>query len=339
MIKKSKKIAAVVLTLGLLLSVGLTGCGSSTPSSGGSAGQTDAPKKVVNMSISTGASSGTYYPLGTAFANVWTSANIGVNFTPEATGGSIENARLIGNKQTEVGFVESLIADWAYKGIEAFKDKKIDNIRGLIALYPNTIQTVVKAGSGINTFADLKGKKVAVGIQGSSSPIAMKVVLEAYGLTMDDIKPQYLAFGPSIDLLKDGQVDAVLVDAGAPNSSIIDISTQHKIKILSIDPDKIKAITAKYPYFADVTVIPKGTYKGVDEDITTTGSLATLCVQTDLSEEVVYNMTKALFEKKADIVKVHEKGNTIDLKTAVNGFSIPLHPGAEKYYKEKGAMK
>lgn len=338
MIKKSKKITAVVLTLGLLLSIGLTGCGSTAPANGGAA-PTEAPKKIVNMSISTGASSGTYYPLGTAFANAWTSANIGVNFTPEATGGSVENARLIGNKQTEVGFVESLIADWAYKGTDAFTDKKIENIRGLIALYPNTMQTVVKADSGINGYADLKGKKVAVGIQGGSTPINMQTVLEVYGLSFNDIKPQYLAFGPSMDLLKDGQVDAVLVDAGAPNSSIIDISTQHKIKILSIEPEKIKQIVAKYPYFADVTVIPKGTYKGIDEDITTTGSLATLCIQADLPEDVVYNMTKTLFEKKDDIVKVHEKGKSIDLKTAVNGFSVPIHPGAAKYYKEKGAMK
>jgi TRAP transporter TAXI family solute receptor len=108
---------------------------------------------------------------------------------------------------------------------------------------------------------------------------------------------------------------------------------------LSIDPANIKAIKAKYPYFSDVTTIAKGTYKGIDEDITTTGSLATICVRAELPDTVVYNMIKTLFEKKADIVKVHEKGNTINLKNATDGFSIPIHPGALKYYKEQGAAK
>ncbi|WP_206812451.1 TAXI family TRAP transporter solute-binding subunit [Paradesulfitobacterium ferrireducens] len=332
--KKYTRLVSAVLAFGLLLSTGfLAGCGSSNQAGG------TTPAKTKNISLSTGAQSGTYYPLGTAIANVWTQAGIGLNVTAEATGGSVENARLIGSKDTEVGFVESLIADWAYNGKEIFKDKKVENLRGLASLYPNTVQTVVKADSGIKSFADLKGKKVAVGIQGGSSPITMGAILEVYGLTMNDIKPQYVAFGPGIDLLKDGQVDAVLVDAGAPNSSIIDIATQHQINILSIEPDKIKQIREKYPFFSDVVTIPKGTYKGVDQDVTTTGSLAALFVTADMPDDLVYNMTKTLFEKKDDIAKVHEKGKSIDLKKAVDGFSIPLHPGAEKYYKEKGIIK
>lgn len=332
--KKFTKIASTVLAFSLLLSTGvLAGCGSNTNTGA------NAPAKTKNISLSTGAQSGTYYPLGTAIANVWTQAGIGLNVTAEATGGSVENARLIGSQDTEVGFVESLIADWAYNGKEIFKDKKVTNIRGLASLYPNTVQTVVKADSGIKSFADLKGKKVAVGIQGGSTPITMGAILEVYGLTMNDIKPQYVAFGPGIDLLKDGQVDAVLVDAGAPNSSIIDIATQHKINILSIEPEKIKQIRAKYPFFSDVVTIPKGTYKGFDQDVTTTGSLAALFVTADMPDDLVYNMTKTLFEKKDDIAKVHEKGKSIDLQKAVDGFSIPLHPGAEKYYKEKGIIK
>lgn len=324
-----KKNITLLVSLVFLMGI-LTGC---------TGGNEQASSKVFNMSISTGATSGTYYPLGTAIASVVSNAGIGVNMTAESTSGSIENARLIGQKQTEIGFVESLIADWAYNGKEMFKDQKVENIRGLVALYPNTIQTVVKKKSGIKSYKDLKGKKVAVGIQGSSSPMAMQVVLESYGMSMNDIKPQYLAYGPSMELLKDDQVDAVMVDAGAPNSAIIDISTQHDISILSIDPDNIRKIKEKYPYFSDPVIIPKGTYKGVDEDIVTTGSLATLCVRADLPEDVVYNITKTIFEKKEEIAKVHEKGNSINLDTAINGISIPLHPGAEKYYKEIGILK
>jgi TRAP transporter TAXI family solute receptor len=292
-----------------------------------------------NISIGTGAMSGTYYPLGVAMAKMWSAAKIGVNVAAEATGGSVENARHIKGKTMEIGFVESLIAEWAYQGQEMFKDNKVTNIRGLISLYPNTIQTVVKADSGIKSYADLKGKKVSCGIQGSSSVLAMKVVLETYGIPFSEIKPQYLAYGPAMELLKDGQVDAVLVDAGAPTSSIIDIVSQHKVKILSIDRPNIEKIVQKYPYFSAATVIPKGTYSGINEDVVTTGSLATLCIAAEMPDDLVYQITKALIEKKADVAKVHEKGKTIDLKTAVNGFSIPIHPGALKYYKEKGAVK
>jgi hypothetical protein len=331
--KKYSRITSYLLMVVMLLSIGLiAGCAKKAPDQ-------QAPPKAKNVSFSTGAQSGTYYPLGVAIANVWTNAAIGLNVTAEATGGSVENVRMIGSKQTEVGFVESLIADWAYTGKEMFKDKKIENVRGLISLYPNTMQTVVKVKSGIKTYPDLKGKKVVVGIQGGSTPLNMQVVLESYGMTMNDIKPQYLAYGPAMDMLKDDQVDAVLVDAGAPSSAIIDISTQHQVRILSIDPANIKAIKAKLPYFSDVYTIPKGTYKGIDEDVTTTGSLATLCISAELPDDLVYNMTKVLFEKKADVVKVHEKGNTINLKNATDGFSIPIHPGALKYYKEQGAVK
>ena len=292
-----------------------------------------------NISIGTGAMSGTFYPLGVAMAKMWSGAKIGLNVGAEATGGSVENARLIKGKTMEVGFVESLVAEWAYSGQEMYKDNKVENIRGLISLYPNTIQTVVMAKSGIKSYADLKGKRVSCGIQGSSSVTTMKAVLETYGIPFSEIKAQYLSYGPSMELLKDGMVDAVLVDAGAPNSAIIDIVSQHKVKILSIDRANIAKLVQKYPYFASATVIPKGTYKGVDEDVVTTGSLATLCIAAEMPDDLVYKMTKALIEKKGEIAKVHPAGNNINLKTAVDGFSIPIHPGALKYYKEKGAVK
>ena len=318
------KMTAVSLMVAVVIGLGWAGVGHA---------------QTKNISFGTGAMSGTYYPLGVAISKVWTNAGIGLNVSAEATGGSVENARHIKNKTMEIGFVESLVADWAYKGEEYFKSGPVKNIRGFIALYPNTIQTVVKADSGIKSYKDLKGKKVACGIQGSSSVLNMKIVLESYGIPFSDIKAQYLAYGPAMELLKDGQVDAVMVDAGAPNSSIIDIGSQHKIAILSIDRANIAAIVKKYPFFSAATVIPKGTYKGIDYDVVTTGSLATLCVQAELPDELVYKMIKTLFEKKADVAKVHEKGKTIDLKTAVNGFSIPLHPGVVKYYKEKGVLK
>ena len=325
--KGSKRIKRLGFVLSVFLMAGLIG------------GQGFGFAADRNISLGTGGMTGTYYPLGVAMAKMWSAAGIGLNVGAESTGGSVENARFIKGKTMEVGFVESLIADWAYQGQEMFKGNKVENIRGLISLYPNTMQTVVKADSGIKSYADLKGKKVSCGIQGSSSVLNMKIVLETYGIPFSDIKAQYLSYGPAMELLKDGQVDAVLVDAGAPNSAIIDISTQHKIKILSVDRANIAKIVKQYPFFSSATIIPKGTYKGVDEDIVTTGSLATLCIAAEMPDDLVYKMAKTLIEKKAEVAKGHPKGNDISLKTAIDGFSIPIHPGALKYYKEKGAVK
>ncbi len=328
--KRYGKFLSLLLALTLIAAFA-AGCGGGNEGEDQSAGETPS-----NLSISTGATSGTYYPLGTAIADVITKAGIGVNMTSEATGGSVENARFLGQQQTEIGFVESLVADMAYKGVDMFDGTKIENIRGLISLYPNTIQTVVKKDSGIESYADLKGKKVAVGVQGGSSPLNMQYLLESYDMTMEDIKPEYLAFGQAMELLKDNQLDAVMVDAGAPNSAIIDISTQHAIKILSIDVENIQKIKEKYPYFSDPVTIPVGTYSGVDEDVVTTGSKTTLCTRAELSDEMVYNILNAMFENKDKIAQIHEKGNSIILETALDAFSIPMHPGAVKYYEEHG---
>lgn len=327
---KLKKLSFIMVAL-LVVSLLAAGCGTQNTGS--------ATTQVTKIAISTGSTSGTYYPLGSAISGVLSNSNIGISATAEATGGSVENAKLIFTKESDIAFIESGIADFAYNGTEMFKGQKIENIRGLIALYPNTMQTVVKAGSGINSYADLKGKRVAVGVQGGSTPLNMGIVLEQYGLTLNDIKPEYLGFGEGIQQLKDNKLDAVLVDAGAPSSAIIDIATQHAVKILPIEPEKVKAIVKKYPFFSDVVIIPAGTYKGIDQDITTTGSKVILATRSELSDDLVYNILKTIVEKKDEITKVHEKGNSIVLDKALDSISIPLHPGAEKYYKEKGVIK
>lgn len=330
--KKFSKLVVLIAVVAMMMLV-VAGCGGSGSTG---EGEKDAAENPTNLSMSTGSTSGTYYPLGTAISNVITNSDLGINMTAESTGGSVENARFLGQKQTDIGFVESLIADWAYNGNGMFEGTKVENIRALLSLYPNTIQVVVKEDSGIKEFTDLKGKRVACGIQGSSSPLNLQYVIESYGMTMDEVKPEYLSFGQGMELLKDNQVDAVLVDAGAPNSAIIDMSTQHDIHILSIDPENIAKIKEKYPYFSDPVTIPGGTYKGVDEDVVTTGSKVTLCTRAELSEELIYNIVKAIYENKEKVVQVHEKGNSINLEKATDAISIPLHPGAVNYYQEQG---
>lgn len=291
------------------------------------------------ISVSTGGTGGTYYPLGTAIANTM-QEYLDFYATAESTGGSVENARYLSSGETDVAFVESIVADWAYNADNMFKeDQPAENIRGFLSLYPNVMQTIVKKGSGIDGYADLKGKRVAVGVAGGSTPFNMEVVLEAYGVGWDEIQPEYLGYTQSMDLLKDDRVDAVLVDAAPPNASIMDIEAMHDIKILEIEEDKIEKINEKYPFFSPPVVIPGGTYSSIEEDITSTGSVACLFTRAELSEEFVYNMLKTIFEHRDEIVSKHEAGKSIQLESALNAISVPMHPGALKYYKEKGIVE
>ncbi|WP_164985156.1 TAXI family TRAP transporter solute-binding subunit [Ammoniphilus sp. CFH 90114] len=291
------------------------------------------------ISIVTGGTSGTYYPLGGGIGKALNDAGIGVNASVESTGGSNENVRLLGQENAEIGFTETGIAYYGYEGIEMFKDSKFENLRGITSLYANLMQTVVMKNSGIQSYADLKGKTVAVGIQGSSSALNMELVLAEYGLSLQDIKPQFVGYSEGVNMLKDGQIDAVMIDSGIPNSAVIDITAQHEVVILPIDEDKVKSLVSKYPYFSNTVIIPKGTYKGIDVDIPTAGAKVMLATHAGLSEELVYTLTKTIFEKKAEITAVHPKGDSIELNSAMDGMPIPLHPGAEKYLKEKGAIK
>ncbi|WP_366922169.1 TAXI family TRAP transporter solute-binding subunit [Metallumcola ferriviriculae] len=329
--------ASVLVSVMVLLAFTVVGCGGQDAEK--ESGAKEQASEPVDISIATGGTSGTYYPLGSAVATVVNEAKLDINATAESTGGSVENARLILQNAADFGFIESGIAKWAYNGEEMFEGNPVENIRGVIALYPNTMQTVVKVNSGIESYADLKGKRVAIGVQGGSTPLNMEFTLDQYGISLDDIKPEYLGYGEAMQLLKDNQLDAVLVDSGAPSSSIIDISTQHEVRILPIEADVVSKMKESYPFFADSYVIPAGTYKGIDQDIPTTGSKVMIAVSADVPDEVVYNVVKTMFESKEKIVNVHEAGKSIQLETALDTIAIPLHPGAEKYYKEQGLIE
>ncbi|RFU70391.1 TAXI family TRAP transporter solute-binding subunit [Peribacillus saganii] len=342
-----------ILKKGMLLSifVALSILGAACSGGGNKVTSTNSPTETEKpaertspgsseaISIVTGATSGTYYPLGGGIGKALNGAGIGVNATVESTGGSNENVRLLGQGEAEIGFTETGIAYYGYEGIEMFKDNKFDNLRGIMSLYANLMQTVVMKDSGIQSYADLKGKTVAIGIQGSSSALNMQLVLKEYGLSLGDIKPQFVSYSEGVTMLKDGQIDAVMIDSGIPNSAVTDITTQHDVNILPIEEEKIKSLVSKYPYFSNMVIIPKGTYEGIDVDVPTAGAKVMLVTHAGVSEEMVYKLTKTIFEKKEEIIKIHPRGDSIDLKTATDGMSIPLHPGAEKYLREQGAIK
>jgi TRAP transporter TAXI family solute receptor len=291
----------------------------------------------VKLILATGGTAGTYYPFGGAMAKIWNSKIPGMNVTAQTTGASAENIRLINRKEAELALVQSDILDFAYQGKETFKEK-ITSVSAIAVLYPEIIQIVVRAESPIKSFADLKGMKVGVGAPGSGTEANFRQLLDVYGMKKEDVKGQFLSFAESADQFKDKHIDAFIVTAGIPNSAIMDISTQHSIRLLNLPPDIISKLTQKYPFLSPAKV-PANTYKGQTEDVNTVAVNAVLVASNELKEDVVYSLTKALFENQAELASAHAKGKELSLETAVKGVSIPFHPGAVKYYKEKGLMK
>lgn len=291
----------------------------------------------VKLILATGGTAGTYYPFGGAMAKIWNSKIPGMNVTAQTTGASAENIRLINKKEVELALVQSDILDFAYQGKETFKEK-ITSVSAIAVLYPEIIQVVVRGDSPIKSFADLKGMKIGVGAPGSGTEANFRQLLDVYGMKKEDVKGQFLSFAESADQFKDKHIDAFIVTAGIPNSAIMDISTQRSIRLLSFPADVVGKLTQKYPFLSPAKV-PANTYKGVAEDINTVAVNAVLVASKELKEDVVYNLTKALFENQAELASAHAKGKELSLQSAVKGVSIPFHPGAVKYYKEKGLMK
>ncbi|MBN2395034.1 MAG: TAXI family TRAP transporter solute-binding subunit [Candidatus Atribacteria bacterium] len=290
--------------------------------------------QVERFSLATGGTSGTYYPIGGAIADIVSKFVPGVELTAESTGASVANLKMA--RQGEVDFLMGAANTTfaAFSGEDPF-DEEVKNIRGITALYPETFQFIVREDSGIKGFNDLKGKKVVVGAPGSGTERTTGLLLGMYGMTYDDIVPEFLSFAEGVEALKDRTVDCAVVGAGVPTAAVIDAAASMDIALVPIDNDVFEQHAKEHPYLA-ANVIPAGLYSGVDEDIYTVASPALLSVREDISEEVVYNIVKAIFEHTDVLAETHAQGKNIKLENALKGMSIPLHPGAEKYYKEMG---
>jgi len=285
--------------------------------------------------LATGGTAGTYYPLGGAIANIVNKRVPGISMSAQSTGASLENMRLINRGDVDLAIVQNDVAFQAYNGLEAFAGKPIKNFGVVASLYPEVVQFVVKADGPIKTWADIKGKKISVGAPGSGTEVNARQVLEAYGMSYDDIQEQYLSFAESANQFKDGQIDGFFVTGGVPNPGIVDVSTQHKIKILPVSQEKMKELADKYPFLAPTT-IPANTYLNQTEATLTPAIMALIIAGNHMSEKEIYDITKVLFENGGDLAAAHAKGADVQLATALAGVATPLHPGAAKYFAEKG---
>jgi hypothetical protein len=291
----------------------------------------------LKMILATGGTGGTYDPFGGVMARIWNSKVPGVNVTAQVTGASAENVRLINKREVELALVQSDTIDFAYHAKEAFKER-LTKMNAMAVLYPEIVQIVVRRDSNISSFGNLKGVKIGVGAPGSGTEANFRQLLEAHGMKKEDVKAQYLSFAESAEQFKDRHIDAFIVVAGIPNAAIMDVAVMQNIRILSLPDDRVAFLTRKYPFLSPA-VVPPNTYKNQFSGVKTIAVSAVLIASSDLKEEVVYKLTKALFENRAELAAAHAKGKELHLKMAMKGVSIPFHPGAIKYYKEKGAMK
>lgn len=287
------------------------------------------------LSIATGGTSGTYYPLGGDLANLFNTVIPDVNASAQATGGSADNLRLIDGEEAELGTVQNDVSYFAYTGTDSFEGEQITSFSVISALYAEYVQIVVRADSDIQSIADFKGKSISIGAAGSGVYTNALHVLEAAGLTLDDIDAQYLSFSESADGLKNKQIDAAFVCAGIPNAAITELSSTVGVRLISLSDEEVAALIAAHPTYTNLK-LPADTY-GLSEDANCIAITALLVCSNNLDEELVYNMTKAMFEQEG--ILTHAKAAEITLENAFNGVGeLPLHPGAARYFTEVGVL-
>lgn len=290
------------------------------------------------INVLTGGTSGVYYPLGVALANAIGKAMPSVKTSTQATKASVENLNLLQAGRGEIAFTLGDSLSDAWKGNEEAGFKApLKKLRGIAAIYPNYIQIVARADAGIKTLADMKGKKISVGAPKSGTELNARAILHAAGIDYKDFaKVEYLPFGESVELMKNRQIDITLQSAGLGVSSLRDLAASMPIVVVPIPPEVIQKIGD--PAYIAAT-IPANTYNGQAGDVPAAAVQNYLVTHDGVSNDTVYAMTKAFWTSLDQLVAAHSAAKAIDIKKATQGMPVPLHPGAEKYYREVGVLK
>jgi TRAP transporter TAXI family solute receptor len=290
------------------------------------------------VSIASGWVTGAYFPMAGAISRIaWKHLKEqGIKVTAESSGASVANAKLIGSGDTDFAILQNDIASYAHYGKEGMFDEPIKNLLGVCTLFPEHVQLVSRTDSNINSVADLKGKKVAIGPVGSGTTENAKQILEGWGLSVDDLgKAEQLTAQQSSDYIKDGRLDAAFYTVAVGAAVIQDTSLLVDSKVVPIEGPNVDKLIKKYPFYAK-QIVPGGTYKGNDKDVPTVSVMAMLSARADLEDSIVYSIISAMYGDLDQLRKAHDKFKDISAETGLVGMSIPLHPGAAKYFKEKG---
>lgn len=332
-----KKLFALSMAVLMMISV-LAGCGGGSDTAADDTAGTEGTESTdtgstgsgTELRFSTGGDQGTYYGFGTVLAQYVTS-NTGSKVTAVVSNGSQDNVEQMSLNTAQMGFVQSDVMSYAYNGERLFEGMAVENFSTVAALYMEQVQ-IVTCDPNIKSVADLKGKNVSIGASGSGVYYNALDVLAAYGLSESDITPSFQDFGNSVDALQDGKIDAAFVVAGAPTVAVTSLATAKDVYLVGLDDEHIEALKAECPYY-EKYVIPEGTYEGVPET-TTVAVGAVVIARDDVSEDDVYNFVSAIFENTDALA--HDKAGELDLEFASSVTAVPYHPGAAKYFAEKG---
>lgn len=291
----------------------------------------------VFLNIGTGSTGGTYYPVGAAMAKIWNEKIEGMKANAQSTGGTVNNLQLMVDNEAEVGFMDGAYYA-AFKGLGKFEGKPMENLRALVPLYPEPVQLMVAKGSGIKTLAEFKGKKVSIGAVASGTEVTARQLLQAAGIDPDkDITPENLGVGDTTGAFGDQRIDAAVMVGALGMAGVVEATTLGLVDFIDVPQDILDKVMQVSPYWVPFA-IPANTYKGQTNEVKTYASWNILGVKADLDEDLAYRMTKALFENRADLTVVNSKMENL-LPENAKYIMIPLHPGAERYYKEIGAVK
>jgi len=321
----------------LLLCVIVIGTAAATPQAQGDS----APRaQTVYLRFPTASTSGTIYPVGAALATLWNEKIPGLQVTAEASNGGVQNLGFMASKDAQLGVAVTSIITEQKRGENSFVGRAYDGVRVLTALYYNYNQVVVSGSSNIRTLADIKGKRFAPGAPGGTTTDETRLHLEMIGLKYpDDFSAQFVAATEAVDLIRNRQIDGTWIQAGLPTSGVSEICSTAGGRLISMDEDLIKNITAKYPWY-NRGVIPAGTYAGQTQDVITTSITITVVVDQSVPDDIVYQMTKVMYENLDTLKLAHSALKETTLEGAVQNLAnLPLHPGAAKYYREKGVLK
>ena len=329
------RIPAIIFTAIVVFAVGLAASGFNPREYARTHGGT------LRLSIATGNTGGVYYPYGGGLARVISQSVPRVDATAEVTAASVDNLKLIQLGKADIAFVLTDTLDDAINGRGPFAKMPV-KARTLAVLYPNYTQVATVEGNGINRLADLRGRVVSTGSPGSGTEVIAFRVLRAAGIDPDkDIRKQGLTVNASVDALKDGKIDAFFWSGGLPTASLLDLASTVGITAKLLDNDEVlpKLQEQFTPGLYFRLVIPKGTYPGVNYDSGSVGVANALVVKDTMSDELAYELTKVLFERQPDLAAIHPEAKKLKVDTAVHGSPAPFHPGAIRYYEERGAWK
>ncbi|WP_322789479.1 TAXI family TRAP transporter solute-binding subunit [Salinicoccus hispanicus] len=288
---------------------------------------------VENITVLTGGEAGVYFPLGVAMADIIDSELEDVSATGVSSGASVSNAEQLNNGEAQLALVQNDIAYYGAEGTNMF-DEPLDNYSGVFTIYPETIQLVTLADSGIESVSDLEGRRVAVGDVGSGTEANATQILEAHGISVEDLDAQFLDFADASTNLQDGNVDAAFVTAGTPTGAIQELSASADVSLVSFDQEAIDGLMEEYTYYTQQE-IPADAYENFDSTATTVAVQAMLIASNDIPEDQMYEITRAIFENLDDLANAHVRGEELTVDTAEDGMSIDLHPGVQQYYEEQ----